>query len=310
MKSTTPLGTTLKTKPKEQLENAATKAKDELAKAQKVLDEYKNKDLSDERRQLNDKLARLDELNLYVGRVDKNSPNDATIARLEARYGEDYADIVREKIDKENADEVLDISFAPKRSDESALSEKLGNFDIMSRENLNKDKNMAKNDLTAKTTSELSKEELDALPLVSNDEFSDFLDKIAKKDYANTPLILKIALLNDTLKAIINKNQNANVFITRARAGHISERRKGRYFQALRMDEQRQIPSILQNAKEAYTGGGSGFVLPFKDSQNASKINLIVLNSDNKGNFLITAKKIDKVEFEKAEYQKASKGGS
>ena len=180
----------------------------------------------------------------------------------------------------------------------------------MSRENLNKDKNMAKNDLTAKTTSELSKEELDALPLVSNDEFSDFLDKIAKKDYANTPLILKIALLNDTLKAIINKNQNANVFITRARAGHISERRKGRYFQALRMDEQRQIPSILQNAKEAYTGGGSGFVLPFKDSQNASKINLIVLNSDNKGNFLITAKKIDKVEFEKAEYQKASKGGS
>ena len=53
----------LKTKPKEQLENAATKAKDELAKAQKVLDEYKNKDLSDEMRQLNDKLARLDELN-------------------------------------------------------------------------------------------------------------------------------------------------------------------------------------------------------------------------------------------------------
>lgn len=88
-----------------------------------MLDEYKNKDLSDEKRQLNDKLARLDELNLYVGRVDKNSPNDATLARLEARYGkkhQEIVDIVREKIDKENADEVLDISFAPKRSDESA----------------------------------------------------------------------------------------------------------------------------------------------------------------------------------------------
>ena len=131
----------LKTKPKEQLENAATKAKDELAKAQKVLDEYKNKDLSDEKRQLNDKLARLDELNLYVGRVDKNSPNDATLARLEARYGKEYqeiVDIVREKIDKENADEVLDISFAPKRSDESALGENLGNFDIMPNANLNR----------------------------------------------------------------------------------------------------------------------------------------------------------------------------
>ena len=125
----------LKTKPKEQLENAATKAKDELAKAQKVLDEYKNKDLSDEKRQLNDKLARLDELNLYVGRVDKNSVTDTTIARLEARYGKKYqeiVDIVREKIDKENADEVLDISFAPKRSDESALSEKAQNLGIMS----------------------------------------------------------------------------------------------------------------------------------------------------------------------------------
>ena len=125
----------LKTKPKEQLENAATNAKDELAKAQKVLDEYKNKDLSDEKRQLNDKLARLDELNLYVGRVDKNSPNDATIARLEARYGKEYheiVDIVREKIDKENADEVLDISFAPKRSDESASKTNLQNFGKMS----------------------------------------------------------------------------------------------------------------------------------------------------------------------------------
>ena len=115
----------LKTKPQEQLENAATKAKDELAKAQKVLDEYKNKDLSDEKRQLNDKLARLDELNLYVGRVDKNSPNDATIARLEARYGKKYqeiVDIVREKIDKENADEVLDISFAPKRNADEVIT--------------------------------------------------------------------------------------------------------------------------------------------------------------------------------------------
>lgn len=163
----------LKTKPKEQLENAATKAKDELTKAQKVLDEYKNKDLSDERWQLNDKLARLDELNLYVGRVDKNSPNDATIARLEARYGKKYheiVDIVREKIDKENADEVLDISFAPKRSDESALSEKAQNLGIMSQKN--KDSDLPKFEFTTlnkdKTAFELRPETLKALEKISN----------------------------------------------------------------------------------------------------------------------------------------------
>ena len=122
----------LKTKPKEHLENAATKIKDDLSTAQKALDNAKSKDLSDLKQELNDKLARLDELNLYVGCVDKNSPNDAILARLEARYGKDYADIVREKIDKENADEMLDISFAPKRSDERALNEKPQNLGIMS----------------------------------------------------------------------------------------------------------------------------------------------------------------------------------
>lgn len=136
----------LKTKPQEQLENAATKIKDDLSTAQKALNNAKSKDLSDLKQDLNDKLARLDELNLYVGRVDKMSATDATIARLEARYGKDYReiiDIVREKIDKENADEVLDISFAPKRSDESALSEKAQNLGIMSVENLEKGEKMS-----------------------------------------------------------------------------------------------------------------------------------------------------------------------
>lgn len=169
---------------------------------------------------------------------------------------------------------------------------------------------MPKDKLKEKTTSDLSKEELDELPLATNAEFSDFLAKIAQKDYKNTPKILKIATLNDTLKKIINKNHNANVFITRARAWHISKERKDLYNQALRIDEQLQIPRILQNASEAFVGGGSGFVVPFKDTKHADKVNLIVLNSDNKGNFLITAKKINRIDFENGEYQKASKGGS
>ena len=138
-----------------------------------MLDEYKNKDLSDEKRQLNDKLARLDELNLYVGRVDKMSATDATIARLEARYGKEYqeiVDIVREKIDKENADEVLDISFAPKRSDESASKTNLQNFGKMSQKN--KDSDLPKFEFTTlnkdKTAFELRPETLKALEKISN----------------------------------------------------------------------------------------------------------------------------------------------
>lgn len=150
---------------------------------------------------------------------------------------------------------------------------------------------------------------LDKLSIATSDEFNDFLSKIAKRDYHNTPKILKIATLNNELKAIINHNNNANVFITRARAGHISERRKGTYKQALRIEEQRQIPNIINNAKEAYIDGGSGFVIPFKDVQDTNKLNFIILNSDINGNFLITAKKINLKDFENI-YKKANEGGS
>ena len=66
---------------------------------------------------------------------------------------------------------------------------------------------------------------------------------------------------------------------------------------------------MLQQAKQAYTGEGEGFVIPFKDATNESKINLIVLNSDEKGNFLITAKKVDKVSFNAKKYKKLERAG-
>ena len=163
--------------------------------------------------------------------------------------------------------------------------------------------------LNTKTTSKLSSQELKDLPIATQDEYKDFLQKIANKDYANTPEILKITTLNRDLQALINHNQSADVFITRARAGHISESRKGEYNQALSLKEQEQIPAVIHQAKEAYTGGGNGYVVPFNDTHNANKVNLIVLNSDEKGNFLITAKKINKSDFENPMYQKLARAG-
>lgn len=175
---------------------------------------------------------------------------------------------------------------------------------------LNKTKPMIKTKaLSIKTTSKLSAEELNALPQATQEEVNAFFDNIAKKDYQNTPEVLKIGELNDALKALINHNNNANVFITRARGAHISEARKDQYSQALRLEEQKEIPSVLQQAKQAYTGEGEGFVIPFKDATNESKINLIVLNSDEKGNFLITAKKVDKVSFNAKKYKKLERAG-
>ena len=163
--------------------------------------------------------------------------------------------------------------------------------------------------LSAKTTSKLTKEQLEALPLATPQEYGEFLEKIAQKDYQNTPEILKIATLNNDLQELINNSHSASVFITRARAGHISEARKGEYGQALTLDEQKQIPAVIAQAKEAYTDDKGGFILPFTDKNNGEKINLIILDSDNKGNFLITAKKVDSVELNNPKYKKLARAG-
>ncbi|ETD27337.1 PBECR2 nuclease fold domain-containing protein [Helicobacter canis] len=167
----------------------------------------------------------------------------------------------------------------------------------------------AESTLSTKTTSKLTKEQLEALPLATPQEYGEFLEKIAQKDYQNTPEILKIATLNNDLQELINNNHSASVFITRARAGHISEARKGEYSQALTLDEQKQIPAVIAQAKEAYTDEKSGFILPFADKNNDEKINLIILDSDSKGNFLITAKKVNSAELNNPKYKKLARAG-
>lgn len=171
------------------------------------------------------------------------------------------------------------------------------------------DSSVETKELHTKTTSKLTKEQLEALPLATAKEYGEFLEKIAQKDYQNTPEILKIATLNNDLQELINNNHSASVFITRARAGHISEARKGEYDQALTLEEQKQIPAEIAQAKEAYTDEKSGFILPFADKNNSEKINLIILDSDSKGNFLITAKKVNSAELDNPKYKKLARAG-
>ena len=171
------------------------------------------------------------------------------------------------------------------------------------------DSSVETKELHTKTTSKLTKDELDNLPIATAQEYGEFLEKIAQKDYQNTPEILKIATLNSDLQELINNNHSASVFITRARAGHISEVRKGEYDQALTLDEQKQIPAEIAQAKQAYTDDKSGFILPFADKNNSEKINLIILDSDSKGNFLITAKKVNSAELNNPKYKKLARAG-
>jgi len=185
--------------------------------------------------------------------------------------------------------------------------------------NKNQGKSMSQNTkeqvlrrIDIKTASKLSKEELDSMPIASQIEFEDFLDKIAKKDYVNVPEILKIAELNKNLLKSINESGNGNVFITRARGQHISIERKSKYGQGLRGDELKDLPSIINTSKEAYKAKQDNFnntlTIIFIDKKDDKRINMIHLVKDERRNFILTAQKVDKRKLNA--YEKLSQGGN
>ena len=89
-------------------------------------------------------------------------------------------------------------------------------------------------ELSTKTTSKLTKEQLEALPLATPQEYGEFLEKIAQKDYQNARDCAKIATLNNNLQELINNNHSAGVSLLTQAVQHISEaKRKSEYGQAL-----------------------------------------------------------------------------
>ena len=61
--------------------------KEQLINAEKALQNAQSKDMSSVLKELNDKRARLDEIDIFLGRVEPNSP---AVERAIARYGDEY----------------------------------------------------------------------------------------------------------------------------------------------------------------------------------------------------------------------------
>ena len=116
--------------------------KEQLISAEKALQNAQNKDMSSVLKELNDKRARLDEIDIFLGRVEPNSP---AVERAVARYGDEYKAIIADKFAKEDAQSGADdIVFAPKRDKSGIMSnESLEKFAKMPSENLNKGERMS-----------------------------------------------------------------------------------------------------------------------------------------------------------------------
>ncbi len=139
--------------------------------------------------------------------------------------------------------------------------------------------------------------EIDNVPLTSQKEFNEFVDQVLSKDYQNAPNIQRVAVLNPVLKEALGVSGD-KVFILKRHLSHFRPERKAKYNQALRSEEIKQLPSVINNATTAYKDE-KGFFIAFEDSLNAEKLNFIHFKADENGNFIITVKKVNANELSK-----------
>ena len=128
----------------------------------------------------------------------------------------------------------------------------------------------------------------------SQKQFDDFVDELFLNPHNTKPKAIRLPDMSRYLKKQLGIDKNTS-FIFSSRYFHISPARKATENQELRKDEYKQIPQVIKNAKQAIlTRKNGGFKLLFKDTQNPDKINKIIFNKTNRGNFIINVSKVDK----------------
>ena len=189
--------------------------KEQLINAEKALQNAQSKDMSSVLKELNDKRARLDEIDIFLGRVEPNSP---AVERAIARYGDEYQAIIAEKFAKEDAQSgASDIVFAPKRE----------NLGIMSNKN-DKESKMPNFEFTTpdkdKTAFELRPSTIKAL------------EKISSKPITNK---------NDGVVAFINRTGRRKMTSDEA----IKESQKSNFTAAQHLEVVKRVDELFENSR-------------------------------------------------------------
>ncbi|MBR7079698.1 MAG: hypothetical protein IKI40_04160, partial [Treponema sp.] len=98
-----------------------------------------------------------------------------------------------------------------------------------------------------KTYYKLTKEDVERLEIISDDDFSDIVDSIILNDYRSIPNAVRLPNLKAELAEKLGLEKDA-AFILKKNATHIRPDRKGGYGQAFDTEEYRRIPEVLRNA--------------------------------------------------------------
>lgn len=145
-----------------------------------------------------------------------------------------------------------------------------------------------------KTYHTLKESDVKDLEIVSDEEFSDIVDSIILNDYKNIPNAIRLPNLNAELSEKLGLEKNS-AFILKKSSAHIRPDRKGSYEQALDTEEYREIPQVMRDATFALVDNRvKNFQILFDDKNDIKKINKIVFNKDELGNYLVTVGKVDR----------------
>lgn len=145
-----------------------------------------------------------------------------------------------------------------------------------------------------KTYHTLKESDVKDLEIVSDEEFSGIVDSIILNDYKNIPNAIRLPNLNAELSEKLGLEKNS-AFILKKSSAHIRPDRKGSYEQALDTEEYREIPQVMRDATFALVDNRvKNFQILFDDKNDIKKINKIVFNKDELGNYLVTVGKVDR----------------
>ena len=145
-----------------------------------------------------------------------------------------------------------------------------------------------------KTYHTLKEEDVKNLEIISDEDFSNIVDSIILNDYKNIPNTIRLPNINSELAEKLGLEKDS-AFIMKKSAAHIRPDRKGNYGQAFDTEEYRMIPKVLREANFAVSDNVfKNFQIVFDDENNPEKINKLIFNKDELGNYLVTIGKVDR----------------
>ena len=160
-----------------------------------------------------------------------------------------------------------------------------------------------------KTFDELDKYKgLDNLTVLSRDEYDSYVDDILSKKYKTSPQVIRLPSFNNTFLEKM-KMYPSNNYLTAKHLSHFRPERKSRFNQELSNDEIKELYPMIQNAKGCFVDleKQNFFLCKHNDTDN-TKVNCFIFNKDEKGNYIVTAKKMDVSELNKKNYRQVGEG--